>query len=525
MKNPKIKEVNIYEASYKFPDGGIAEMIYEPDKEQTSFLVRKDGKIESKSEYLLSEEYNLEKEEIKRIILKPLPPYNGMIKTEFIKLPSGITEYKTELELFEQIKKYIDTYVVLPEDFSTVAAVYIMMSWLYDEFQVLPYLRVIGMYGTGKSRFLSVVGSVCYKPMMAGGSATPASLFRTVDQIKGTFVLDEADFRNSEMWSEIVKILNSGQSKGSPVVRMESRKDTFITKTFHVYGPKILASREPFSDKALESRCLTQIMFPQEKVSSPVHLPEKFEADALHLRNQLLAFRFKFYGLISANEETLPKIKDNRLKQSALALTTIANIIGGDILKEVADFLKIYEANLDYDDISDPKVDVLKCIIEMITENGCCLKCASMLKIGDVAEKFNSKFYDDYSDRETRHYTDKDGGVFDSPAYVVSPRKIGGYIRRFNIRVRRGREGYYIPVIEEYSKIRGLVRRYGFDKSHKMPEKLMPHYKSVITPEESKKAEKEFNESIGCGENENNKAVNEVNVTAGQEEHSSVPEK
>jgi len=119
--------------------------------------------------------------------------------------------------------------------------------------------------------------------MMAGGSTTSASVFRTNDQVRGTFVLDEADFRASEMWSDIVKILNGGQTQGSPVIRMEPKGDGFITKAFHVFGPKVLASREQFADKALESRCLTQIMLPQEKVLVPVHLPENFEAvrDAL----------------------------------------------------------------------------------------------------------------------------------------------------------------------------------------------------------------------------------------------------
>lgn len=484
MKNPKIKEVNIYEASYKFPDGGIAEMIYKPNEEQTSFLVLKDGKIEPRSEFLLEEKYNPEKEEIKRIILKPLPPYNGMIKTEFIKLPSGTAEYKTELELFGQIKKYIDTYVVLPEDFSTVAAVYIMMSWLYDRFQVLPYLRVIGMYGTGKSRFLSVAGSICYKPMMAGGSATPASLFRTVDQIRGTFVLDEADFRTSEMWSEIVKILNSGQAKGSPVVRMESRKDTFITKTFHVYGPKILASREPFSDKALESRCLTQIMFPQEKVSVPVHLPENFEAEAAHLRNQLLAFRFKFYGLIRADEETLPKIKDNRLKQSALALTTIASIISQDVLKQIKKFLKIYETNLDYDDISDPKCDVIEAILKLLEMRE---TKYDKLRINDIAGLFKTHFYEDYTERETEGRTDE--GSFHSTTYSISPRKIGSYIKQLNIRTVRDGKGYYISIRQEYEKIKCLAHKYGFDKRIKLPDVFSPGNVENIEEEDEEKGD------------------------------------
>lgn len=467
---PKIKEINIFVTSRKFPDGSIAEMVYMPNKDETSFLHYKKGKYKLEPNYPLGQETDANGN-LKIITLKPLPPFNDMIKTGFLKLPSGVTEYKDELDLFKRIKKHIDTYVILPDDFSTVAAVYVMMSWIYDSFQVLPYLRVIGMYGTGKSRFLSAIGSVCFKSMMSGGSSTSASMYRTIDQVRGTFVLDEADYRASEMWSDIVKILNSGQTQGSPVIRMEPKGDGFITRAFHVFVPKVIASRESFSDKALESRCLTQIMLPQEKVSVPVHLPENFEAEAARLRNQLLLFRFKFYGKVKITEDSLPKIKDNRLRQSSLALTSTASILGQEIVKQIGDFLQTYEKNLDYDDISDPKADVVKCIIEMIAEKEFCM--IRVLKIKEIADKFNSRFYDDYSDRETRHYTDKDDNVLSSPAYVVSPRKIGVHIRRLNLRVRRGREGYYIPVVEEYQKIKVLAKRYGFDKLMALPEKLM----------------------------------------------------
>ncbi|KKT63881.1 MAG: hypothetical protein UW55_C0001G0174 [Candidatus Giovannonibacteria bacterium GW2011_GWA2_44_26] len=128
---PKIKEVNIYATSRKFPDGSIAEMVYMPSKDETSFLHYTKGKYKLEPNYLLGEETNA-KGEVKIIMLKPLPPFSDMIKTGFLKLPSGITEYKTESELFKQIKKYIDTYVVLPDDFSTIAAVYVMMSWIHD---------------------------------------------------------------------------------------------------------------------------------------------------------------------------------------------------------------------------------------------------------------------------------------------------------------------------------------------------------------------------------------------------------
>ena len=477
MKKKKPKKddddiIRVYATSHIFKEGGLAEMIYRSDEQKTLFLVSKDGEISEKVDIFLDEYENTDGE-TKTVILKPFGPFNDIVKKQFVKFPSRGLGYKSDLELFERVKTFIAKYVTIPDDFVTLAAVYVMMSWLYDKFQTLPYLRVVGMYGTGKSRFLITVGSICYKPFIAGGSISMAALYRTINDVNGTFVFDEADFKNSDVWSEIIKILNGGHTKETPVVRVEpDYNGTFRTKVFQVFGPKILGSRERFSDPALESRCLTQVMFPEENLTSPVHLPQSFDAEARGIRNQLLMFRFKHYDLIKANENTLPAIKDNRLKQSALALTTVADVIDKGVLKDVHKFLKLYEQDIGYDNVSDPKADIVKCIVDILSDRE--FRQTRKLKIGDLARRFNNEFYDDYSDRETKEYKNKNGDIMEYPAYIVSPRKVGNYVRRLNLRVRRDGEGFYIPIIEEYPKIRVLARRYGFDRLMEIPEKLGP---------------------------------------------------
>jgi hypothetical protein len=66
---------------------------------------------------------------------------------------------------------------------------------VYDAFNEFPYLRFRGDYGTGKSRALIVVGSLCYKAYFASGASTVAPIFHTLDLFRGTLILDEADFR------------------------------------------------------------------------------------------------------------------------------------------------------------------------------------------------------------------------------------------------------------------------------------------------------------------------------------------
>lgn len=446
-------------------NGEVVEIIYSPTEEET-WLVS--------SSNLQPQEY-IETE--KGAKLYPISPTNDLIATSFVKLPCDLTLYKSPKDLFDQVRRFIASHIKLPEDFVVVSAVYVMMTWLYDRFHTVPYLRVIGNYGTGKSRFLEIMGHLCYKAITAGGSISTAAVFRSVDQIKGTLVFDEADFRNSEMWSEIVKILNAGHTQGFPVARMEKtgKDEEMKIRIFNVFGPKILASRERFGDEALESRCITQYIYPTEVADHMISPNSKFRDEVMKIRNQLLAFRLDMHQKTEEDTTTLKGLSFPRLKQSALALTTTANLIGSDVLDVVLKFVADYEGQLISNQKWDIKADVLLCIADIIKESAD--KLMLNIYMSNIAGKFNEKLYEEYSDKKDKVYETMEG-VFREKQQTVSPKKIGGYVRKLGIRTERDHDGFYIPIPQESEKIKILLKRYGFEKMSK-----------ILIPDDSKNKE------------------------------------
>ena len=101
--------------------------------------------------------------------------------------------YGSEAELVEEIRKFIHRYVDLSEMFENVATHYVLLTWLYDAFNELPYLRLRGDYGSGKTRALLTIGSLCYKGFFASGASTVSPIFHTLDAFRGTLIFDEAD--------------------------------------------------------------------------------------------------------------------------------------------------------------------------------------------------------------------------------------------------------------------------------------------------------------------------------------------
>jgi hypothetical protein len=131
------------------------------------------------------------------------------------------TEYGDEAALVSRIRDFVHRYVDVSEDFETIATYYILFTWVYDAFHEVPYVRIRGGYGTGKTRFLLAVGSLCRFAIFASAASTVSPLFRLLDAFRGTLILDEGDFRASDEKSEVVKILNNGNARGFPVLRTE----------------------------------------------------------------------------------------------------------------------------------------------------------------------------------------------------------------------------------------------------------------------------------------------------------------
>lgn len=267
------------------PNGAMVELLYRPSLQATAFALWRERKWTIERE--------VESEVGERLV--PFSPNNNIIKNEVVLLPSEPAEYGSKEELIDAIRQFLHRYLDVSTGFEQIAAHYVLFSWVYDAFNEVPYVRFQGDFGTGKTRALLVVGSLCYKPFFASGASTVSPLFHILDAFRGTLVLDEADFRFSDEKAEIVKILNNGNVRGMPVLRtMINRQREFNPQAFQVFGPKIVAMRGSYDDRALESRFLTEVMGTAPlRGGIPISLPAGLKDEALALRNKLLLFRFQ----------------------------------------------------------------------------------------------------------------------------------------------------------------------------------------------------------------------------------------
>jgi hypothetical protein len=161
-------------------------------------------------------------------------------------------------------------------------------------------------------------------------------------------LLDEADFGKTDVGADIVRILNSGYQKNTPVVRMDANENGVqVPRVFPVFGPKIINGRQRFKDEATESRCLTLQPAATDRTDIPRQLPGEFEDEARDIRNRLLSWRLKnLDGFVVANRH-IPHLQP-RTNQIILPLLAVAECLGeakrDSYIKDLIDLAKKRDA-------------------------------------------------------------------------------------------------------------------------------------------------------------------------------------
>ncbi len=408
-------------------DNTLIELVYDPFEKRTALAISEEGqwRVEKCFETKTGER------------LVPYRADNTLIKHNVVLLPSEPEEYGTTAELLADIRTYIHRYADLSDRFEILAAHYALFTWVHDRFNELPYLRLKGDFGTGKTRFLLTVGSICRTPIFASGASSVSPIFHLLDRFGGTLILDEADFRFSGADADITKILNNGNVKGFPVLRSESKDGKeFSPRAFRVFGPKLVGMRGSFDDPALESRFLTEATGGRVlRRDVPVNLPEEQKWEALRLRNKLLLYRFRTFFQLEEAEPFLTPGVEPRLNQ---ILSPLAAIMEDAAARNaLASFAKDSHEALQAERGDSLEAQVLT-IIRLLSET------ASV--IGIPIKKITSLFNRTYGKEYARQATAK---------------WIGGIIRkRLNLKTYKS-HGVFVVGPAEQAILQPLYERYG----------------------------------------------------------------
>jgi len=411
MKSKGTKKSNAIYESYYLTDDYIIEIVFD-----FSFQPETQFAVYDRASKEVSYHPQLELSDGK--YLRPLQL--DLIKEGKLLLPSSAHGYISESKLLEEIEAFVFHYLDLPHPFHLkLVSHYILLTWVYDKLTVVPYLRAIGDYGSGKTRFAQVVGSLCYKPLFLAGATSDAFIFRMIELFKGTLVINELERVNTDIHAQIVNILNNGYEKGLYVGKIEGDR-TRIPKTFDVFSPKIITNRTKFKDLALESRILSVPMRPTKRKDIPTLLDSTFWQSAQDIRNKLLMYRFKNLCAIELeNKETKLEKVEPRLRQTLLPLLYV--IQSQEVEDEFIEYALEFQGQIETDRSFEAESVVAEKLIELIENNG-------KVTVKDVTEEFNKGL----TEREQ-----------------ITSKRAGQVIRGFGFNTKRVQGVYHIVLNEQ----------------------------------------------------------------------------
>jgi hypothetical protein len=415
-------------ASAVLDSGELVEMVYNPASRQTQFVVGSGEEWRYEESVLLSP--------AERLV--PYSATNNLVKHRVVLFPSEPADYGDEAALVSRIRDFVRRHVEVSEDFELIATYYILFTWVYDAFHEVPYVRVRGGYGSGKTRFLLTVGSLCRLPIFASAASTVSPIFRLLDSFRGTLIMDEGDFRFSDEKAEVVKILNNGNAKGFPVLRTEvSPKKEFDPRAYNVFGPKIIATRGFFQDRALESRCVTEDMRGGAIRSDiALNLDEHFHEEARAIRNQLLLWRLRHFK--DARGETRAGARDLEPRLQQIFGPLVSVISDASSRERVIAYIAKVNEDLVEERSEAAEAQVLQVIRDLVAQPG------ARLAIQDITREFVRRYGDDYERR-------------------VTPRWIGSLVRR-RLGLKPSRStGIFTLGPEEVARLASLYKRFGIE--------------------------------------------------------------
>jgi hypothetical protein len=366
---------------------------------------------------------------------------------------AGLPISTTGREVYSDIYAYLQTYLILKEDEYHIMALWIMASWLIEDFTTTSYLLFLAPKESGKTQALDALSLLSYRAIKSV-SVTCASLFRSIELWHITLLIDESENQlniHTETGQALYGCLNGGYKRGGVAMRTEGDAGNRQPQNYDLFGFKAIGTTK-ITHPTLESR---SIVFNMTR-----GIPKKIlfdETRAFILRSKLLYWRFSTLHKLHL---IIPKSQSARIVEMFIPLFTVAQVLRGSevgvkvpikydyliaLLKKKIRELESYRK---VEESTSEEARVIEAIREIIEDKGCNEPNTDFIYSKELALKL--KWIDDYSDQK------------DSiKAYV----KLSGILKAMGIEVSHHKHGNGIEFLKDDVKERigSMIKRYLLD--------------------------------------------------------------
>ena len=173
------------------------------------------------------------------------------------------------LEVFNGLKKLLQVHIDLDDQDCTLLVAWSIGTYFFPIFSAYPYLHIKAPKGSGKSQCLGFLNQVCLNATKARASL-PA-LRDTVDSLRGTYLMDQADALHRNNMEDLLDILTDSYKRGGGDVRkmVADKGKNWNLEEFQAYSPKAFASIYQLPED-LRDRCILIALTRSKKNFKPL---------------------------------------------------------------------------------------------------------------------------------------------------------------------------------------------------------------------------------------------------------------
>jgi len=215
-------------------------------------------------------------------------------------------------------------YIVVRDEEAVAVALWIMFAWVHDIATHSPILTFRApLRNTGKTASCGVV--MCLTPRAyAGGELTGPSLFRFVDRVHPTLIIDDAD-RLFKRKPDLAHVVNLSWTRNFKIPRTVNH----VPVWFDPFCPKVIAGKKLVLEDTTESRTISirlKRKLPNEEVE---HFSYEDDEVFYALRRKLARFAADNRKALKKARPAAPAGFDNRLADNWRVMLAIADMAAG----------------------------------------------------------------------------------------------------------------------------------------------------------------------------------------------------
>jgi putative DNA primase/helicase len=225
----------------------------------------------------------------------------------------------------QAVRATIRRYAVLSDAAADAITLWVLLSWTIDNFSIAPRLAITSpTKGCGKTTILRLLNKLTRRPLKSG-CITTAALFRAIEQLKPTLILDENE-KYLEPGSDLHAILNEGHCRGATVLRVLGENQEL--RAFDIFGLVAFARNGKIPDD-LEQRSIV-IEMQRRLPGEPLAELREDRSEQLDNLSQMCSRWADDYADIMRDCDPDMGGLINRVGDNWRPLFAIANAVGSD---------------------------------------------------------------------------------------------------------------------------------------------------------------------------------------------------